>query len=327
MNDLRRRARRAGLLLLLGGAGCLEPLVSDEVPGAGLLLPADTDPASVRHVEDDPTRAPKAAAFTTRVDYLKGFAAGRPVWYWNADGPVVELLAPLYVVIGADGRESTPIIDALPGEPGYSPWWRRIEVRATAAYQGELLTSRAAIEAALDAGLVEAPVATTRIVTAVVVRRALAPVAVGNGLSVAPTRAYYKGQQVSWVEFSHTVERPLEQNELEVLPVYVLQRIDESEPLYEVAAGRDLNGDGQINASNNIFARDTSDPDYTPLWVSTTARVAADVRSIDTSSATPELVREADVADGTGPRGPRVLSLTSTGRLVNCPIQVTKGAL
>lgn len=327
MHRWRTRARGAGLLALVASAGCLDPLVSDEVPSTGLILPSGTDPATVPHLEDDPAQAPKAAAFTARIDYLEGFAGGRPVWYWTVDGPAVELLAPLYVVVDAAGRDSAPIIDALPGEPGYSPWWRRIEVRATAAYAGELLTSRRAIEAALDAGLVEAPVATRQIVTAVVVRRELPPVAVGNGLSVSPSRAFVKGQQVSWIQFGHIVERPLEQNELEVLPVYILQRIDESEPLYEAVAGRDLDGDGALTASNNIFARAPTDPDYTPLWRSTLVRVAADVRSIDTSSATPELVQEADVVDGTAPRAPRVLSLGAAGPLVNCPIQRTRGEL
>ncbi len=320
--------RRASPLLLLALAACLDPLVSDEVPATGLILDRATDVATIPHVEADGTLASRRALFTTRIEYLQGFADGRAVWYWNANGVVNALIAPLYVVIGADGSEGAPIIDALPGEPGYSPWWRRIEVRATSAYAGQLLTSRLAIEAALDAGLVEAPLETTTIVTAVVVDSALVPaVEVGDGLSVPPAIAFYKGQRVSWVEFSHTVDRPLPLKVLDALPVYVLQRIDQAFPLYEAVANLDLNGDDRIDASNNIFPRDVDDPAYTPLWITTAVRVASDVRSIDTSSATPELTREVDILDGTMPRGPRTLSITPSTRLVNCPIQVNKGAL
>lgn len=320
--------RRTTPLLLLALTGCLDPLVADEVPPTGLFLDRGTDITTIPHVEADGTLASKRALFTTRIEYLQGFAEGRSTWYWNANGVVNALIAPLYVVIGTDGSESSPIIDALPGEPGYSPWWRRIEVRATPAYAGQILTSRLAIEAAVDAGLVEAPADTTTIVTAVVVDSAqVRAVEVGNGLSVPPTTAYYKGQRVSWVEFSDTIDRPLTLKVLDALPVYVLQRIDQAFPLYEAVANLDLNGDDRINASNNIFARDVDQPDYTPLWVPTAVRVASDVRSIDTSTGTPELTREADLLDGTMPRGPRTLSITPANRLVNCPIQVTKGEL
>lgn len=319
--------RVPALLMAMALAGCLDPLVSDEVPTTGLILDPATDLSSLPHVEDDGAQAARVPLFTSRIEYLQGYASGRLTWYWNANGPVNDLIAPLYVLVAADGSRSPPIIDALPGEPGYSPWWRVIEVRATAAYAGQKLTSRRAVEAAIDAGLVEAPVATTVIVSAVVVQRDLPAVAVGNGLSVEPTIAFYKGLRVSWVRFSDTVERPVEQQTLEALPVYNLQRIDQAFPLYEAVADLDLNGDGRIDASNNIFARDLDEPDYSPLWVPTLVRVAPDVRSIDTSTGTPELTRESDLLDGTMPRAPRVLSITPQDRLLNCPLQRTKGEL
>jgi len=303
--------------LLLGA--CLDPMVSDEVPFGDEI----GDPnAPLAHVDDDPANAAKP--FTTKIDYLKGFAAGAPIWYWNANGPVPELIAPMLVVENADGSTEPPVIDALPGEPGYSPWWRVVHVKATPKRTNERFTSRLAIAAGVELGLLEAPSLTTRIVDAVVVRRDIAPIAVGDGMTVMPAKAYYRGKEAAWVQWSKTIDRPVTLKELDVLPVYTLQRINETFPLYEIVANVDLDGDGLINASNNVFAAGTSETDYTPAWETTLVRTVPELRSIDTSTAPPPIRSDDDIVNNVGQL---ILSVTPSGRLVNCPIQVAKGSL
>jgi hypothetical protein len=320
----------------LGGAACLGPLVDDAPPASSSFADPALTPATAPHVEDDPANAPRLASFASRVQYLRGFAAGQPVRYWNVDGAGSSLIAPLFVLEDAAGNViGWPIIDVLPGEPGYTPWWRRVVVRVTAAYAGEHIWSRAAIEEGVAKGLLEAPRATTTVIDCPVVRRGTPiPVSAAPGARTASTTpAWYRDRRVDLVAFSDTIDVPLESRRMPTFPVYILQRIDSGQPLHEAVTGVDVTGDGRLDASNNVFADRLGGARYSPLWQPHLVRVAADVASIDTarSATVAELAREADLArfvDGAPtPADGRTLTITDLGGLVNCPIQRREGAL
>ncbi len=337
------RAPALSLLLGLGLAACLDPLVDDARDPRASFGPADVDPATIPHVEDDPGLADRVASFPRAVPYLRGFADGEEVRYWNVPGPNARFVAPMYVVVGLDGTPvGAPVIDVLPGDRGYSPWWRQHVVQVTEAWAGERLWSREAIEAATRLGLVREPVATEVIVSCPVVARDVR-VEVGGAEPVAPTLVWYRGRRAHWLRFSGEEALPVGERAMSAFPVYVFQRVDQAAPIYELVAGVDLDRDGVVDHSNNVFAGGLGSARYSPLWTLALVRTSADFPSIDTA---------ADPADGRGPgytaeadffdadRGALrpealvgssstawVLGLEDADALVNCPIQRTRGAL
>ena len=70
-----------------------------------------------------------------------------------------------------------------------------------------------------------------------------------------------------------------------VAPFYVFQRINEPLTLSELDNNLDLDGDGAIDASNNIFQFDIGESGYTPAWYPILVRTVPDFVSIDTAGA------------------------------------------
>lgn len=318
---------RRALCICLVLAGCLDPLVDDEVGATGVFGDPSIEPAAAPHVEDDPAFAENVALFTDRIDYLQGYASGEPVRYWNVRGPNASFVAPMFVVLGPGENVGRPIIDVLPGELGYSPWWRLITVRTTEKYAGERVWSRAAIDAGLRLGILEAPEPTEEILDCPVVRRGIA-FDLGEGRTGTSSWVWYRNRRVDWVDFEIDLRLPADERQMPIFPVYVLQRIDQPQPIYEAQTGVDLNGDGVLDASNNVFSGGPGEERYSPLWYEARVRTAAGLPSIDTASRA--VVRaETDLIDASGqPRAPLILSIEhQTSVLVNCPIQRTPGEL
>jgi hypothetical protein len=329
MRRVATMARALGAALAIAGStACLDPLVTDDVPLEDLLGAPGLDPDAAPAVEDDPAVAARLPAFTRSVAYLNGFAGGEAVRYWNADGEQSDVIAPFFELVDAAGTIlERPVVDVLPGEPGYTPWWRRVVVRTTARYAGEKLWSRAAIEAAVEAGLVEPPVPTEDVIDAPV---ALESVRVPLGeadRAAAPEPIWYRGQRARWIRFSDVLRVPVTERRMPRAPVYVMQRIDEGAPLYELLSGVDLDGDAQLDDTSNVFAARPGEARYSPLWFVVLVRVAADFRSIERGR--PEITAERQLVDASGTlTSSRAVSLTPLDAfLVNCPIQRTRGAL
>ncbi|MEO7730259.1 MAG: hypothetical protein ABIY55_04755 [Kofleriaceae bacterium] len=145
---------------------CLGPRVSD-TPGASThLLPSD---ATVPSVADDSELADQVqtndgiddAAFIVAGDQLglsTGWSAGAEVHYW-ALGPAAVTLSPIYQLYDQAGMRlpHPALVDALPGDPGYTPFHTLNRVVVTDAYQGELITTVAALADAIDLGLIDDP--------------------------------------------------------------------------------------------------------------------------------------------------------------------------
>lgn len=179
---------------LAAGCNLLKPRVDDrtiDAPPLPIDAPVDTvDSAGPRFVLPAGATIPPVADNAELVSQIKlfcglspsalaaangiitrstGKAAGATVRFWNfgtariVDGYVAS--APVYVLADFDGVSTyTPradhpmMIDSLPGDTGYSAIRRVVYVPVTAAYAGERITSTAALQEALDLGLVTDPV-------------------------------------------------------------------------------------------------------------------------------------------------------------------------
>ena len=109
----------------------------------------------------------------------------------------------------------------------------------------------------------------------------------------------------------------------------MLRREDETAPLVERAQMVDLDGDGDLNDSNNIFGVGLEDADYTPLWRMVTVTVPAGLPSIETTPAYTSSTDMFDVApDYTiTPLPDRIVDYELTETLINCPLQSAIGSL
>ncbi len=331
MERARSKRRRAGAHVLglagLALSGCLEPLVDDTIPPERLFGAPSLDPARAPDVESTPALAGLLPSFTRSVAYLRGWADGEEVRYWNVDGDNSNVIAPYYQLEDREGQPlDRPVIDVLPGEPGYTPWWRRVRVRVTERYLGQKLWSREAIVAAEEAGLVETPEPTEQVVNGPVSLAAVR-VPLGDGdRAAAPEPIWYRGQRAHWLRFRDEHRVPVDSQVMPAFPVHVLQRIDEGAPLYEFVTGVDLDGDAVLDHSNNVFAGGLDQPRYSPLWFVSLVRTKADYRSVE-GGARPELTGEDEFMDATGRvASERVVSITPLPNLlVNCPIQRRRG--
>ncbi len=290
--------------------------------------------AQLPHVEDNPELASRIAQFATKVPYAHAFANGHATWYWRVPPPTKNFIVPLYVLTNQDGTPmERPIIDLLPGDTGYSPWWRVVTVRITDRYAGEHIFSREAIDVGVRLGILEVPVPTERVVTCPVVRRDVRVQVDPDGSTVAPTWAIYRNQRVHWIEFQSDISVDPEQRRMPIAPFYVFQRINEANLLSELDEGFDLDGDGLINASNNIFQFDITQTGYTPFWYPIIVRTVPDFVSIDTASTAADLEFTAE-DDFVGP----VYNVVTSDRVIppledrrtqleDCPLQRAFGSL
>lgn len=310
------------------GAGCLEPLVEDAIDPSRVFGDPTLELADVPHVEAAAEHSTRAEHFITETAYLRGYAGGRRVWYWNVPGPNVDFIAPMYILVDQNGNETGRwIFDALPGEGGYSPWWRKFTVRVTERYRGEKIWSRDALELGVQLGLLETPEATPYVYNFPIVSRRT-QTAVEDGVFVGTSTAWYRNQRVSFIEFTESRWVEVGRNDFPKYPVYLLQRINEAAPIYEYVTGVDLNGDGRLIDSNNIFAGDLDEERYSPLWYVARVRVPAGYVSIEQGMGV-EYDSESELYVDPERREVRagVTVQLSPDELVNCPIQREKGAL
>lgn len=311
------------------GFGCLEAPDQD-VPLSVFLQ----DPTNAPSVVTLPDYAAREPLFARSAEYLRGFAQGEPIWYWAIDGVQSTLIAPSYDIIGPNGDKIQPsVIDALPGDAGYSPWWRIIEYRVTTAWTDEVFTSRDAIDAGVRAGLLTGPTVLNRVLNAPVSLREV-EVFDGEDTRNRATLVWYRHLRAWWLPVQQDIIVSSYRRTMRADPVYIFQRINQTFPLHEMGSGFDLTDDDDLNDSNNVFAKTLSDPGYTPLWEVREVRTTADYLSID--SALPDgmvgLSAEAQFYDpGDGTNEGRVLSSNvvsvsgPTGILLNCPIQSESG--
>lgn len=322
--------RAPALLLLAFLLAC-----GDGGPSSGEILPAGSAVPSVAEV--DPALAAQIDAedqVEREVPRFGAFVDGERVEYWLL-GEAPRAPMPAVVLCRDEGGTCQPIdhpfiVDALPGEEGYGPYLALELAAVTERYAGERITSRAAVDAAVDRGLLEAPVALGAHAHCPIVH----PDARLEG-GEPPVPIHVRGMRADCFHIGRgTGRRGLGARVLEsagtvlVRNVYVLTREGEDAPLNESMRNADLTGDGDQVDSNNLFGAGLEDADYTPLWQLVTVTVPADTGSIDTSmdEAVAEITADTQLFDvdeltyEITPKAGEVVEYALRETFLHCPI-------
>ncbi|MBX3274873.1 MAG: hypothetical protein KF729_31705 [Sandaracinaceae bacterium] len=259
---------------------------------------------------------------------------GRRTSYWTIEGATRRAM-PVYRLCRHDAATCAPIdhpivAGHLPGDEGYAHYGQIHDVAVPEGWDGQVGSVEEALTLADELGVPPArarselwhcPIAALE-----------AGVEVAPGVTVAPARrVFVGGREARCFDFSAgTPNRSvLPSGELFVRHVYVLRREDEALPLVEAARGADLDGDGELRSSNNVFGVGLEDDDYTPLWAMVPVTVPAGLPSIEASPAYTAATDMFDVApDYTiTPREGRIVDHEITSVLIDCPLQSAPGSL
>ena len=292
------------------------------------------DPAPPPSVYDDVALAAQIAdndGLDGVAPRFQAWVNGREVYYWILD-TVSPTAMPVYRLCRPEGDDDCapidhpPIVDALPGDPGYSPFGQVHWVHLPEGWDGQLTSVAEVNEAALtpptpSSFLMHCPIAALDV-----------GIDVGEGVVLDPdTPIYVRGMEARCFNFSATRENRalLPSGELFERHVYMLTREDETLPLAEGPRMMDLNGDGDQLDSNNIFGSGLEDIDYTPLWKLVQVTVPAGLASIDTTPAYTQATDMFDIApDYTiTARRTEIVDYEITTTLLNCPLQSAPGQL
>ncbi len=297
----------AGMMLGPLQTACLEPQVGDEVPVQGLVLPAGTELKSIYEYEDLSAQVAEHDGVEDLIPMLSGFAGGQRVRFWDL-GEAPKNAAPIFklyrgnLAVEDEWEFASPvnIIDSLPGDSNYTPFWSIFLFKVTDKYNDEVIASFAAIEEAIELGLLEPePTQANAYSNCPVVHRDVRMM-VGLDASgddadggedglLAPTPIYYQGKMAAYFDFSRAPihgRRALVDgtNDVPVSHQFVLGRPGEP-PLSEIRRGVDITGDGDVFDSNDIFPDEIGTDTYTPLRRSWKLTVTDEAySSIDTAS-------------------------------------------
>jgi hypothetical protein len=324
-------ARAAILLAAPVAAACLDPLVDDDTAGPGLLLPAGSpvpdgheDPAVDRRIDSNDE-------VDDEVPLVHGFAGGEAIRYWDF-GPAPDFAAPLFLLARiTDGGDIQPldhptVIDSIPGQNGYSPYWAVLMLEVTDDYDGELVTSFSAVQEAVDLGLVEAPVQLDLVVNCPVVARGVTLQVEDDGETLpAPSRFFWRGNTIDYFDFGQlAVEAGAE---MPAMPRYQIRR-EGGEPLSELVRGVDITGDGDLNDTNDVFAAGPDQEGYSPRCQTVDVAVVTATEAIDTfADESMSAVRAATDLFDPEPVAATVVSFAETDEVHNCPQQREPGGL
>jgi len=202
--------------LAMASAGCrLDPLVNDKPGASAHLLPAGTDvpsaalnPDLANQINLNDGVDDKALVASGAIPRGTGASGGAAVKYWSF-GPATRAPSPLYRFFArSEAGELTPIdhpplVDALPGDPGYSAVHTLSQVVVTADYHGELITTTSALADAVELGLVEEPIPVAAFVASPIVLPGT-KLDVGGTPAVAQT-VYGRGYTVGMFELGGTL--------------------------------------------------------------------------------------------------------------------------
>jgi hypothetical protein len=327
MRPVQRMAGLASAVAIVGSlaAGCrLGPLV-DDVPGASVnLLPAGT---AVPSATDNAALASQIALNDGLDDRAlaqakgliargTGASAGSAVHYWSF-GAATQVPSPLYqfVMETAAGRQPIdhpPLVDAVPGDPGYSALHTLAEVVVTAKYAGERITSSAALSDAIELGLVRDPEPTGAFVTSPIVLPGTT-LEVGGDAPAQPILVYGHGYAVAMFQLGG--DRGLQPDrvfeptaQVSFLRAAVAESVDRSRPIFQAVIPS---------------APPTTQPNYTPLAVVIDVELAPDISPDTVLSDTDLFKRSATGAITTSK--PIVARFEVTSSILLLPLQFAEG--
>lgn len=321
-----RAGRAATALAALFACGCLDPLVSDEPGLSGFILPAGSP---VPSAHDDPSIERQIRlndGVEGLVPRINAFAEGEPVATWDF-GPAPSFAAPLFFLVRREGEnifspvKHPPVIDAIPGDDAYSPFWAGLLVVVTESYEDQLLTSFDAVQEAVELGLVEAPIKTGEAANYPVVAGDVS-LEVGDEELAPPSHLFWAGMTVDYYDFG----RLKIANEVNV-PIadrYVLHRVG-NEPANEVLLNVDITDDGDRNDTNDILTGRQGEDGYSPLCRTVEVAVSSDANTLDNPGRDPGVILD-DAADLFGDDVPDdlVAGYRETDDLRNCPQELVE---
>ena len=180
-------------------AACLGPRVEDDPGYSHRLWSEGTKPM---RLEDDERMSLSIADADGLPDSVMprstGFLAGETVHFWDF-GEASTSAAPAWVFLRKGKDKDGPgepfghpaLVDTAPGDDGYGPLRLIYAVYVTKAYRGEVIPSFAALEDAIELGLVEEPESTGEVVAWPIVR-AGAELEVGDEELEAPDAVLYR---------------------------------------------------------------------------------------------------------------------------------------
>ncbi len=317
----------SSLVVLSTSLGCLEPLTGDEVAPSGAILPAGSSVPSAHEDEIIEAKISDNDGVGPFVPLLSGFADGQSIQYWDF-GETVEFAIPFYVVVERDGNDNLvqtghyAIIDSIPGDLGYSPYWRVFFLEVTETYRGEIMPSFAAVDEAIGLGIVGEPTNPGIVVNCPVVASDVRMAVGDEGEPVPPpTFFYWDGMTVNYYNFG-----PIENLDMGRVPVsemYTLRR-EGREALSEPRRGVDINGDGDLRDTNNIFLSGIGASDFSPLVRVSNVAVPLTTNSIDSSPLEVDFTTSEDLFSP-GPDPVNVVAVDVDAKARNCPHQAVVG--
>jgi hypothetical protein len=312
------------LVLAPLAAGCmLEPLVDDGDRSSVYILPpgsevprVDTEPERVHQIsvhdglEDGPLK--DAAGVVLR---KTGWAGGEEVRYWSF-GPAPRTGAPLYVLVDSAGvRIDHPyLLDTMPGDPGYSPFRRIVNVAITDRYRGERLTTVRALTDAIELGLVYEPLSSGKWTNLPVVPPGVTLEVGGDRPPAAPIEVYAGGYKID--AFALGGERGVQPLRGGALPTAQYAALREGNtvafvptPVFQQA----------VPGMPPVMT-----PNYTPLVFRVEVRLAPGVVAADEVHGDADLFTRSMTGAITAAHA-RVASFEITDRTENWPLQFTEG--
>lgn len=184
---------------------------------------------------------------------------GEHVTYYNFDvQPTAP--APLYVIYRAGERaplaDQLPIVDAIPGDSGYSDFHTVVRVTVPAEYVANTVTSAAQLRAA------GYPMERTTAIknTPIVPEGSRARLRLG-GASAALSTGWFNGKTVRWFTLA---ERPLTGSVVPLSTIFVSFKVNPGAPGGGPASG--FKTDPGTAQTHNVVATLPADAGYSPLW-------------------------------------------------------------
>lgn len=263
--NVRSSLRSLAVLCL---TGCVHPTPSDVVTGSTGVEPVVIDRFSVAagtlqvRTASNGLPGPDQPVDFDRPPFITQSwgPAGEVIRYYNFD---VQPTTParMYVFHAGDQELTTqrPVVDVIPGQPGYSDFFRVVRVMAPASYVPDELRDAAAIRRS-GFSLVE----TSQIVNRPIVPRGSQARERLRGASTELEAGWYRGQRIQWFRFDEAQLIAGPGAPVPTSPISVTFNKNPDLPGGGPSSGFRMEPGGR--QTHNVASSLPGDVEYSPLW-------------------------------------------------------------